>query len=130
MVMGWIFTLITVVSILCAAILGNGQALTAAIPAGAQKGLITAISLGGAICLWTGVGKLMEAIGATRVLSRILRPLLSRLFPTTKTDPKLAGSISANICANILGLGNAATPMGIQAVKQLARHSGNISASG
>ena len=129
MIMGWIFTLITAVSILSAAILGNGQALSAAIPAGAQKGLGLAISLGGAICLWTGVGRLMDAVGATRFLSRILRPILSRLFPSTKTDQQLAGSISANICANILGLGNAATPMGIQAVKQMAKRSGRISAS-
>jgi spore maturation protein A len=61
----------------------------------------------------------MSHLGLTRTLSRLLNPLLRRLFPETKTDPELAGSLSANICANLLGLGNAATPMGIDAAKRL-----------
>ena len=75
--------------------------------------------MAGSICLWSGVGKLMERIGLTQVLSRLLHPLLIRLFPGTKTDPLLAGDLSANICANILGMGNAATPMGIRAVRRM-----------
>ena len=77
--------------------------------------------MAGALCLWSGVGKLMEAAGLTGMLARLLSPLLRRLFPSTKTDPALAGDLSANICANILGLGNAATPMGISAAKRLRR---------
>ena len=67
----------------------------------------------------------MEHAGITAVLSRLLRPLLSRVFPSTKKDKALSGSLSANICANFLGLGNAATPMGIQAARRLAGYSGN-----
>lgn len=62
----------------------------------------------------------MEKAGITAGLSRLLRPVLDRLFPSSRTDPVLANALSANICANILGLGNAATPMGIQAVKRMA----------
>ena len=64
----------------------------------------------------------MEAAGLTAKLSRLLRPLLIRLFPSSEQDSVLAQSLSANICANLLGLGNAATPMGIQAAKRMARN--------
>lgn len=117
MVMSWIFTGIILVSVIFAALLGNGSALSAAVTRGAQAGITLAVSLAGSICLWTGVGKLMEKIGVTEKLSRFLRPLLHRLFPSTKVDTALAGALSANICANFLGLGNAATPMGIRAVR-------------
>ena len=119
MVMSWIFTVLLGISVLFAAILGRGSEVAAAIPQGAQAGITLAVSLAGSICLWTGVGKLMEKIGLTALLSKFLRPLLHRIFPDTKTDSVLAGFLSANICANFLGLGNAATPTGIQAVRQM-----------
>lgn len=120
MVMSWIFTGIVAISVVAALILGRGSQLAAAVPQGAQAGVTLAVSMAGAICLWTGVGKLMEKAGFTAFLSRLLKPLLVRVFPTSKKDPALAGSLSANICANFLGLGNAATPMGIQAAQRLA----------
>lgn len=119
MVMSWIFTVLLGISVLFAAILGRGSEVAAAIPQGAQAGITLAVSLAGSICLWTGVGKLMEKVGLTALLSKFLQPLLHRIFPGAKTDPVLAGFLSANICANFLGLGNAATPMGIQAVRQM-----------
>ena len=61
----------------------------------------------------------MEKAGFTAFLSKLLGPLLHKIFPTTKKDSVLAGHLSANICANFLGLGNAATPMGIQAVRRM-----------
>ena len=118
--MSWIFTGIVAISVVAALILGRGSQLAAAVPQGAQAGVTLAVSMAGAICLWTGVGKLMEKAGFTAFLSRLLKPLLVRVFPTSKKDPALAGSLSANICANFLGLGNAATPMGIQAAQRLA----------
>jgi len=121
LVMSWIFTGIVAISIVAALILGLGSQLAAAVPQGAQAGVTLAISMAGAICLWSGVGKLMEKAGFTAFLSRVLKPFLARVFPTTRKDPVLAGTLSANICANFLGLGNAATPMGIQAAKRLAR---------
>ena len=119
MVMSWIFTGMVLISTVFAMFLGNGSALAAAVPQGAQAGVTLALSLAGSICLWTGVGKLMEHIGLTAILSKILRPLLHRVFPGTKKDPHLAGVLSGNICANLLGLGNAATPMGIGAVQRM-----------
>lgn len=120
MVMSWIFTGIVAIALAAAIFTGRGSDLAAAIPRGAQTGVTLAISLAGSICLWTGVGKVMEKAGFTALLSRLLRPLLHRVFPSTKKDPELSGHLSANICANCLGMGNAATPMGILAAKRLA----------
>ena len=125
MVMSWVWTGMVALSVLAAALSGNMSALSAAVPKGAQAGITLAISMAGSICLWTGVGKLMEAAGLTGRLSRVLRPLLWRIFPSVKQDPVLGNHLSANVCANFLGLGNAATPMGIQAAQRLAQgHNG------
>ena len=119
MVMSWIFTGMLLGSVLAAALSGKGGALSAAAVEGAQAGVKLALSITGAVCLWSGVGKLMEKIGLTALLSRFLSPVLGRIFPSAKKDPQLAGSLSANVCANFLGLGNAATPMGIAAARRL-----------
>ena len=119
MVMTYIFTGILLISIVFSILTGRGSELAAAIPQGAQAGVTLAISIAGSLCLWAGVGKLMERIGITSALSKLLQPLLHRLFPDTKQDPILAGYLSGNICANIFGLGNAATPMGIQATRRM-----------
>lgn len=121
MVMSWIWAGIILCSIFCALSGGNGSALAAATVQGAQAGVELAISMAGSICLWTGVGALMERAGITGLLSRLLRPVLHRLFPGSKEDEALAQDLSANICANFLGLGNAATPMGISAARRMKR---------
>lgn len=120
MVMSWVWTGMILLSLIASIILGNGPALAAAVPQGAQAGVELALSLAGSICLWCGVGKLMEKAGLTQLLSRLFSPLLSRIFPSFRKDSILAGHLSSNVCANFLGLGNAATPMGIQAAKRLA----------
>lgn len=120
MVMSWIWTGIIALSLVCSAVLDKGGELGAAVSQGAQAGVTLAISIAGSICLWSGVGKLMERSGITRGLSKMLSPVLKVLFPATRHDGLARHYLSANICANILGLGNAATPMGIQAAKRLA----------
>ena len=121
MVMSWIFAGILLLSTVFAVATGRGAALASAVPQGAQAGISLAISLGGSMCLWSGVGKLMEAVGASKALAKFLGPLLYRLFPSAKKDQVLSGYLSTNICANILGLGNAATPMGIRAAQRMKR---------
>ena len=119
MVMSLIWTLFILVSVLCSAVNGTVSQLNAAVTEGAQAGVTLAASLAGSLCLWTGVGRLMEQAGITGIFSRLLRPLLGILFPSSRMDPQLENELSANICANLLGLGNAATPMGIAAAKRL-----------
>ena len=120
MIMSWIWTGMIAFSLAGALFLGNASALAGAVTEGAQSGVTLAVSMAGAICLWSGVGALMEKTGISRAVSRLLRPILGRLFPSTKKDQVLSGYLSANVCANLLGLGNAATPMGIQAAQRLA----------
>lgn len=117
--MSWIWTGLLLISLVFSWLTGNGQALAASVLQGAQSGITLALSMAGAICLWSGVGNLMEKTGVTDKLSWLFRPLLGRLFPSSRTDPALARDLSANICANLLGLGNAATPMGISAARRM-----------
>ena len=124
MVMGRIWCGIGIICVFSAVLTGSGAGLAAAIPAGAQAGAELAMALMGSMILWTGVGKLLEAGGVTGSLSRLLGPVLGRVFPSTVTDPVLARDLSGNICANFLGLGNAATPMGISAVKRMVKTPG------
>lgn len=123
MLMSWILAGITGLSILCALLTGQGSALSASVMEGAQAGVTLAVSMAGSLCLWSGVCALMESVGITQALSRLLRPVLRRVFPSTRQDAQLARDLSANICANFLGLGNAATPLGIRAAKRLKRSS-------
>ena len=120
MVMSWIWTTMLLISILFSWLTGNGAGLSASVLQGAQAGFTLAISMAGGLCLWSGIGHLMTHMGLTGKLACLLRPILVRLFPETRQDPDLAADLSANICANLLGLGNAATPMGIQAAKRLS----------
>lgn len=121
MVLSWAWAILVGTSVVCAALTGRGAELSSAILSGAQEGITLTVSMAGSLCLWSGLGRVMEELGATAKLARCLRPALNRIFPTTKEDPALAGSLSANICANFLGLGNAATPMGIDAARRLAQ---------
>lgn len=119
MTMSWIWTGMLLLSFCAAWAFGNAGALSAAVQQGAQAGVTLAISIGGSVCLWTGVGKLMEKSRITDVLSRLFAPVLGRIFPTTRRNREAKEYLSANVCANLLGLGNAATPMGILAAKRL-----------
>lgn len=120
MVMSYIWASLLGLSVLSALLTGQGSALSGAAIQGAQSGVTLAVSIAGSLCLWAGVGKLLEKLGITEMLSKLLKPVLGRVFPSTKTDAALASCLSANVCANFLGLGNAATPPGIAAAKRLA----------
>lgn len=126
MLMSWIFTAIVFLSLTVSMALGRGAQLASAVLKGAQEGVALAISLAGSLCLWSALGHLWEQTGVSGFLARLLKPLLKRLFPDTRQDPQLARKLSGNICANLLGLGNAATPMGIQAAQHLASRCGGI----
>lgn len=123
MVMNWVWAVLVATSVVCAAVGGRAAALSAAVMQGAQAGVTLAISIAGSLCLWAGIERAMEKLGLTAVLARLLRPAMNRLFPSTREDAALSGALSTNICANFLGLGNAATPPGIEAARCLAARS-------
>ena len=82
-----------------------------------------ALSIAGMLCLWTGVMEVMRQSGLADQLSRLLSPILRQLFPQAARDREAMDSISANVSANLLGLGSAATPLGLEAARRLARSS-------
>jgi spore maturation protein A len=124
--MSWIWFGMIAASLIFSAAAGRGSAVTSALTNGAQSAITLSLSMAGSLCLWTGVGRLMEKSGLTSALAGLIGPLLRKIFPSTKKDAVLAGELSSNICANLLGLGNAATPMGIQAAEHLAKGTGGV----
>lgn len=118
--MTWIWTLFIGISLFCGILTGQTGSLSSAILDGAKSGVTLAITLAGPLCLWSGILKLMEAAGWLDRLSRLLRPFLRRLYPSAWQDPIAREAICGNFSANLLGLGNAATPMGIRAVQRMA----------
>ena len=118
-----IWTGMIVVSILCGLATGQGPAVAAAAVEGASAAVQLALSIAGMLCLWTGVMEVMRQSGLADRLSRLLSPVLRRLFPRAARDRDTMDSISANVSANLLGLGSAATPLGLEAARRLARPS-------
>ena len=123
MTMAWIWTGMAVLSILCGLATGRGELVAAAAVEGAQAAVELCVSIAGMLCLWTGVMEVMRRSGLAEGLSRLLRPVLRRLYPDFARDRAVMDSISANVSANLLGLGNAATPLGIQAARLMSRRS-------
>ncbi len=121
MTMAWIWTGMAVLSILCGLATGRGDLVAAAAVEGAQAAVELCVSIAGMLCLWTGVMEIMRRSGLAEGLSRLLRPVLRRLYPDFARDRAVMDSISANVSANLLGLGNAATPLGIQAARLMSR---------
>ena len=115
MFMSWFWGICVLVSVCFAFFSDTGGQTTAALLSGAGSAVELCVAMAGALALWSGLGKLMERTGMTAVLARLLSPILGLLFPQSRRDPVLAGQLSANVTANLLGLGNAATPMGIRA---------------
>ena len=111
MVMGWIWTGMVLLALGAAVLTGQTGALTAAALEGAASAIRLALGLAGALCLWSGAAKALERAGGMRALARLARPVFRRLFPQTAQDETAMGYLTANVAANLLGLGNAATPM-------------------
>ena len=121
MAMAWIWTGMAVVSVVCGAVYGRMEAVSAAALEGAGQAVRLCLSMAGVLCLWTGLMEVMDRCGLSRRLGRLFRPVLRRLLPQASRDPETLAAVTANVSANLLGLGNAATPMGIRAACRMAR---------
>jgi spore maturation protein A len=117
MALVWVFLL--VVSVVSAAISGRVGALTPAIAESAQQGVTLAIGLVGVMTLWLGLMRVAEDAGLVRALARLARPVMVRLFPEVPPEHPAMGAMVMNVSANLFGLGNAATPLGLEAMRQL-----------
>lgn len=119
MFLSWFWVSTMICGTFFALMTGQGGATAAALTDGAAKGIELCIAMAGPLALWAGLGMLMDRVGLTAVLAKLLSPLLERLFPKCRSDLELAKHLSGNVTANLLGLGNAATPMGIRAAGRL-----------
>ncbi len=107
-------------SILCAALNGRLDQLSTALLDGASGAVELSLFLLGSMCAWMGFLRIAEESGLTRLLARCFSPVIDRLFPDYREEAELKGKICMNLTANLLGLGNAATPLGLSAMKAMA----------
>ena len=124
MAMAWIWTGMIAASVLYGLINGTIGAVGNAAMAGAAAAVDLCLSMAGIMCLWSGVMSIMKASGLMDGLSRLFRPVLGRLLPRACQDPDTLEALSGNVSANLLGLGNAATPLGIRAARRMAQGCG------
>ncbi len=114
-----IWLILILIAIISAAFTGRMEELTKASFEKAKSAVNLAIGLIGAMSLWLGIMKVAEEGGLLKKIARLIKPLMVRLFPDIPAEHPAMSSIIMNIAANILGLGNAATPLGIKAMKDL-----------
>ena len=119
--MNFIWGGLMLASILCALATGRMGELSGAVLSGASDAIQLVISMLGLMCLWTGLMRVAEKGGLTAILAKLFSPVMAKLFPDYEKDSPAVKAICMNITANLLGLGNAATPMGIAAMKEMAR---------
>ncbi|MCI8971010.1 MAG: spore maturation protein A [Oscillibacter sp.] len=124
MEMTWVWTGMVTLSLAFGLLSGNLDAVAAAALEGARSAVELSLSMAGVLCLWSGVMEIMNVCGLSAGLARLFRPLLRRLLPNASRDPETLAAVSANVSANLLGLGNAATPLGIRAARRMARGCG------
>lgn len=119
--LGKIFGILTVTSLLFGIATGNAEALGNAILDGASDAVSLTLSLAGAMCLWCGVMRVLQEAGAITRLARLMRPFLRLFFPNSAKEGEGAEEIASNIAANLLGMGNAATPFALAALENMQK---------
>jgi len=119
MEMSWVWTGLVTLSLVFGLLSGSLDAVANAALEGARSAIELSLAMAGVLCLWSGVMEIMKACGLSAGLARLFRPVLRRLLPEASRDPETLAAVSANVSANLLGLGNAATPLGIAAVRRM-----------
>jgi len=126
MAMAWVWTGMIVLSLIFGITNNTLDAVGSAAMEGANAAVELCISMAGVMCLWSGIMAVMNQCGLSKSLSRFFHPLLRHLMPEASRDQETLSALSANLSANLLGLGNAATPLGIQAAQRMARGAGGV----
>ncbi len=122
--MNYIFAFSVTASVIIALFTDNTSSLSDGILSGAANAVSICIKLSGTMALWNGITEIITESGLQKKIEKLLSPLMRLVFPSYKSSP--AGSaICSNITANLLGLGNAATPLGIEAMKRIKAQTGN-----
>ena len=124
--MAWVWSGMVVLSLLFGIATGRLDQVANAALEGANSAIELSLSMAGIMCLWSGVMEVLNVCGLSGGLARFFRPLLRRLMPGAARDEETLAAVSANVSANLLGLGNAATPLGIRAARRMARNCGGV----
>lgn len=124
MAISWIWAGMVILSLFCGLYTGNLDDVASAALNGAQSAVELSFSMAGVLCLWSGVMEVLNACGLSQKIAGCFHPLLHRLLPQASQDSETLAAVSANVSANLLGLGNAATPLGIQSACRMARGCG------
>ena len=117
--LNYVWSFLVTAGIICSIFLGKTENLSNAFVDSAADAIQLLITLAGVICLWSGLMKIAEKSGLNALVSRLFAPLLKPLFPNLDKNGAAFEAISMNISANLLGLGNTATPLGLRAMKEL-----------
>lgn len=117
--LNYIWSALVALSVICSILLGNTQDLSTALINSSASSINLILTLAGVMCLWSGLMNIAIQSGFTRLMARLFTPLLKPLFPQLDKNGEAFDSITMNISANLLGLGNTATPFGLRAMKQL-----------
>lgn len=112
------------ISLLCGTLTGRLDAVSSAAAEGATAAVELILKIAGLMCLWSGVMEVVSESGLASKIEVCLRPLLQKLFGRAARDRKAMELVSANVTANLLGLSNAATPIGLRAVSRLYESAG------
>jgi len=118
--MNWVWLILLSVSVVFAIITGNLDAFTKAIFDGAKSAVEVSLFLLGIVSIWMGITKILEDSGLIHRIAHLFRPLISSLFRNIPGDHPAISAITLNVLANLFGLGNAATPLGIKAMQELS----------
>lgn len=120
MLMSRVLAAMLAAAMLCGALTGRMGAVSQASAAGAKEAVTLMLAIGGTICLWCGLMEVMRESGLSRKVARLLRPVIALLYGEYGRDAEACDALSRNMAANLLGLGSAATPAGLQAARRLA----------
>jgi spore maturation protein A len=124
-VLNALWLLLLTVGLGAAAAGGRWTEVAEAVLRAGRSGIEVAFALMGVMAVWLGLGRLMEASGLLKAMVRLVRPLTRRLFPDVPRQDAAHGAIALNLLANLFGLGNAATPFGVEAMRRLAELDGH-----
>lgn len=119
--MAYVFGAMIAISFVFSLVTGDLGALSEGILSSAENAVELLISISGMLCMWSGFMRIAKDCGLIDRLSRLFAPLLRHLYPDVKVESDAFRYISMNISANLLGLGNAATPLGLNAMKELRK---------
>lgn len=125
--MNAVFPVLLIFSFVSAVVTGRMSELSSAVIDGAESAVQLLVRLVSMLCLWGGIMEIGEQSGITAIFSKAMYPVVALIFPRLRKEKYVLEAISMNITANVLGLGNAATPLGLEAMRRLQSVNSNTS---